>query len=118
MAEVRASIALSVTSGSDQIKGTKVASYTAVSSSYFTNIQSFSGSYTPIDMDGISNIRYFYLCNLSTSSIFLSQHPDSSSFAVLRDGDPIIIPPSSSVVTYYAKSSVGTGSLKVIGTGY
>lgn len=80
----------------------------------YANTQLIGTTYEAIDINDLTNIRYLYLYNPSTASIFVALHSASSSFATMEPTDTILISNSGSFTTYQVKSSAANTDVEVV----
>lgn len=114
MNEVRATGTLAISKDGFNVTGNTTQTLSMSGSQYIGNIQSVGATYEAISIGDLSDIRYLFLTNVSTASIFVSQHANSASFAVLETDDVLLMPNSGAFVTYQLKASAANADVQVV----
>ena len=114
--EIRVSSNLQITKNSFTVTGASSQTLSLTGSSYIGNIQTIGTSYEALSLGDLSDIRYLSINNISTASISVAMNSASQSFAVLRSGDTLILPPSGSFMSYVVKSSADGADVQIVAT--
>lgn len=85
---------------------------TSSSGLYQSRNQNVGTAFEPLDLGDLTNVKYLYVKNNYTTSIDVSMHSLSQSFAVLKENDFILLPPSGSFITYQVRSTQMSGSIQ------
>ena len=103
--EIRATANLQITQNGFTITGNSTQTLSLTGSNYKGEVLTISSSYVAIPTGSLNDLRYVFLYNQSTASLYVALNTASQSFATLQWGDVLLLPPSAQVGQLYIKGS-------------
>ena len=98
---ITATCKLNVTAEGTTVQGNKTVSITPAGSAFAQSVESIGTTATPLPTAGLSDLRYVYLANPSTTATCTV----TMAAIVLRPGDAAVFPPGSGNVTLQASAA-------------
>ena len=114
--EIRVVGQLQITKTGLTVNGSATQNIDMSGSQYAGSVISVGTSYESLPTGDLSDFRYLYLQNQSTASISVALNSTSQSFAVLREDDIAVLPPSGSWTTYLVKATEANADLLMVAT--
>lgn len=114
MNEIRATANLQVSKDGFTVNGSSTQTVSMTGSVMLGNIQTLGTAYEALVTGDLTDIRYVFVKNVSTASVSVAVNSASQSFAVLRNNDVLLLPPSGSFMGFQLKATEANSDVQIV----